>query len=82
MVEPHGAFEVLRPDEVAECWDGVEEVDGLYGALWALVRHYDGKPRSEVNDDFSDRALSNWWGELSESHQTELNRLAAINDEE
>ena len=78
-MQPHGLFTVMRPDEVAECVEGV--TDALYTSLWELVRHYDGKPRSEVNDDFADRALANWWSELSEEHQTTLNELAVKHDE-
>lgn len=69
-------FRVWSPDQVAECMDGIVTVPGLYEALWGLVKHYEGKPRSECNDDFGDRALENWWDELSEDHQAALNRLA------
>jgi hypothetical protein len=79
-VEPHEACSVYSPDEIAETIDGVSDVPGLYEALWALVRHYDGKPRSEVNDDFADRAVCNWWDELSVEHQVEINRLLTEND--
>lgn len=77
-IEPNGLFSVWRPDEVAECLEGVK--DEIYTALWELVRHYEGKPRSEVNDDFSSRALCNWWDELSKEHQEELNRLAEVEE--
>lgn len=79
-IKPHVAFTVHSPDQVAETYDGIDGVSGLYEALWALVGHYDGKPRSEVNDDFADRALSNWWDELEPEHQAKLNELAEIHD--
>ena len=74
-IKPHGLFSVWSPDQVAECLEGVD--DALYSALWGLVSRYEGATRSECNDDFADRALENWWNELSEEHQTKLNVLAA-----
>lgn len=78
-IKPNGLFDVWSPDQVAECLEGVD--DELYSALWGLVKHYEGKPRSECNDDFEDRALTNWWKELSADHQTKLNELANKHDE-
>ena len=42
MIEAHRSFEVIRPDEVAECWEGIIAVPGLYAALWACVGDYKG----------------------------------------
>jgi hypothetical protein len=73
-ITPDILFTAWSPDEVAECLPGVSS--GTYGALWALVRHYEDKPRSETPDDFEDRALSNWWDELTELQHYELNAAA------
>lgn len=75
-IEPNSLFTVWRPDEVAECLDGVATNSQVYRKLWEMVRHYDKKPRSEVPDDFSERALSNWWHELSPEDQKFLNQKA------
>lgn len=80
MIKPHGLFDVWSPDQVAECLEGVD--DDLYHALWDMVRHYDKLPRSECNDDFAERAVKNFWGELSEEHQLKLNELATKHEEE
>ena len=79
-IKPHDLFAVWRPDEVAECLEGVPSL--VYTALWNLVRHYDDKPRSEFNDDFDSRALKNWWDELSTDHQVLLNDLAIAHDKQ
>lgn len=80
-IKAHAAFAVIAPDEVAECWTGVTEVDGLYGALWELVDRYP-KRRSEWNDDFDARCVKKFWRFLSREHQAALNALAASNDRE
>ena len=69
-MEPHSALGSVRPDVIAECWDGVS--CDLYLSLWASVRHlkgYDGEtpPEPDVNsvasiwdryDDWTKRALN------------------------
>lgn len=80
-VRPHGLYSVWSPDEVAECLDGVSAVEGLSNALWTLVHYYADAPRSEWNDDFTSRALSNWWDKLNVEHQRALNQLATAYEE-
>ncbi len=72
---PNDLFRVWSPDTVAECLCGNDD-DDLYSTLWGMVHHYEGKPRSEVPDDFADRALSNWWNELTTDEKLRLNKLA------
>lgn len=78
-MKPHSLFSVWSPDEVAECLEGIGN-SPVYARLWELVRHYSGKPRSEVPDDFDDRALKNWWHELSLEDQQFLNKKAEEQD--
>lgn len=75
---PHALFSVWSPDEVAECLEGVPPDVGR--RLWGLARHYAGRPRSEVPDDFGERCLSLWWGELPEGDRALLNSLAERQD--
>ena len=78
-MKPHRAFHVMSPDEVAECWNGVP--DTLYSKIWnEIVPLYDGKRRSEWNDDFGDRCVSKFWSKFTVEEQTTLNELAVAND--
>jgi hypothetical protein len=78
LVKPHILFQILSPDQVAECLDDVPVE--TYTRLWNLVRHYEGQPRSECNDDFDERCLANWWHELPEKDHVILNHLAKLDD--
>lgn len=67
-----------RPDEIAECWDGVSE--SLYKALWDMVEHY--KPRKGdiedmcPQDEVGVNSTAKFWSKFSGPHKCELNRLA------
>jgi hypothetical protein len=66
----------IRPDEVAECWDGVLKVNGLYEALWSLPQTpipnlEDSGPHDHVGHD----NLAQHWSKLSEEHRIALIRL-------
>jgi hypothetical protein len=79
-MSPHGALTVTRPDEVAECWDGVLAVDGLYEALWAFVPRYTA-PSPEVAEEptYGLDSVEDFWDDLSDDHKAALNRLAEEN---
>lgn len=77
MAQRHMAVSCVRPDEIAECWDGVLAVNGLYEALWAFVERYE-EPRPEVSEEpiIGGRdSIERFWDELSEEHQVALNCL-------
>lgn len=78
--EVEDTFGIIRPDEVAECWDGVIAVDGLYEALWSCVEKYKA-PRPEVSEEpcYGMDSVASFWDTFSEVHQGELVRLAALN---
>lgn len=80
MIEPHIALTVTRPDEVAECWDGILAVAGLYEALWDLVPRYTG-PRPEIAEEptYGLDSVAVFWDSLSDDHKAALNRLAELN---
>ena len=76
-VTPHVAFNVVSPDSVAECWYNVPV--SLYNKIWnEIVPLYDGKPRSEYNDDYEDRCVSKFWDKFTVEEQKLLNKMAVI----
>lgn len=79
-MKPHPSFEIVRPDEVAECWDGVIAVPGLYEALWGCVGHYTAPP-PEVSEEpcHGMDCVADFWDRLEGFHEA-LNDLAAAND--
>ncbi len=88
MVESNAVFEVITPDEVAECWDGVfsnEAVPDLYEQLWALTKFYEKIENIEdigPHDMIGINSVAGFWSRLAPATQVELNRLAAVNDSE
>lgn len=78
---PHIALTVIRPDEVAECWEGVD--DELCRELWSLVPFYKNKKTPEEMEEpcIGLDCVADFWHHLSEETQTKLNNLAErIND--
>jgi hypothetical protein len=74
----HPAFEIIRPDEVAECWDGVSPA--LYQSLWACVPLYTGPTPEESEEPcYGLNALAEWWDLFEEDEQEALNALAERN---
>lgn len=88
---PHDFFKHIRPDEVAECWDGVLDVDAktedekwaLYQALWKSMD--DMKPLSEIidiedscpQDAIGFNTVASVWDKFTPAQQERLNALAA-----
>lgn len=77
-IHPHPLFIVWSPDEVAECLEGVTTALGRH--LWEEAADYDGKPRSEVPDDFGERALAKYWDRFTDEEKAQLNKLADAHD--
>ncbi len=75
-VRPHGALSVIRADEIAECWEGVDRE--TYDLLWSLVP--ETTPWRETPPEPDVDAVVEHWGRLTEAQQLELNRLAALNE--
>lgn len=70
-------FEYWRPDEVAECVDGVGE--DLYKALWDLVSDYESKSPpfpGEIGPD----TMGKFFRRLSLEHKQRLRDLEKIHD--
>jgi hypothetical protein len=73
-------FGVTRPDEAAECWDGVCAVPGLYEALWGLVELYTSpSPEESEEPCVGEDSIADFWDKLSPEHQQALARLEAEN---
>lgn len=83
MLKPHVALTVVRPDEVAECWDGIFDVPGLYAALWDCVGDYKA-PSPEVSEEpcIGMDSVSDFWDRFSDDHKEALNAAAAAGDAE
>lgn len=71
--------EYTRPDEVAETWDGIIKVEGLYEALWGFVpeipSYQDNIEDIGPDDVIGIDCLAPHWDKLSPAHQAELIRL-------
>lgn len=79
-IKPHNYLSNIRPDEVAECWDGVKQ--DLYLALWEQVENYDNSYRENIedigpHDVIGINAVSEFWKNFSDEHKVALNELAA-----
>lgn len=79
MTKPHESLKYHTPDAVAECWNGVIAVPGLYGALWDCVDQYDKFDIEDCgpSDVVGLNSVAQFWDRFSTDHQTALNRLAA-----
>ena len=82
-MKPHTNLKYIQPDEVAECWDGVFAIPGLYEALWDMVSKYDNKHREWIedigpHDVIGINSVAKFWRFFSEEHQAELNKLARM----
>ena len=77
-IEPHDAFDIIRPDEVAECWEGV--TDALYTALWACVAEYTApSPEESEEPCWGVDCVADFWGKFTREQQEALNALAESN---
>lgn len=90
---PRSKFSYYRPDEVAECWEGVIDRNAateaakmeLYHALWDAM---DGaKPLSELvniedcgpHDVIGLNSVADFWDRFTPAQQARLNELADCN---
>jgi len=76
MIKAAADFSHIRPDEVAECWDGVDAVPGLYSALWGCVNDYKA-PSPEVSEEpcHGMDSVADFWDRFSDDHKEALNAL-------
>jgi hypothetical protein len=79
-MKPHPLYEIWRPDEVAECMEGV--TDELYRKLWDFVPLY--KPHSEDREEPTPGidCLADFWDRLTIPEQQHLNTLAQKQEEQ
>lgn len=77
-IEPHPVLEIVRPDEVAECWDGVPS--HLIGKLWACVEGYKA-PRPEESEEpcYGMDCVADFWDNFNRDEKLLLNELAERN---
>ena len=78
-IAPHSTFEFIRPDEVAECWDGIS--DDLYRALWRCVDHFKGPTPEEAEEPiYGQNAVEEFWDRFTDEEKTALNAAAEAQD--
>lgn len=78
-IEPCEVFEFLSPDTVAETMNGIDDVPGLYKALWSLTKFSKPIPNIEDSgpmDHVGHDNLAALWNHLSPEHQEALNKIA------
>jgi hypothetical protein len=79
-IKPHDAFDVVRPDQVAECWEGVLAAGNLYEALWACVSGYTApSPEESEEPCWGMDCVADFWGKFTREQQETLNALAERN---
>ncbi len=84
-IAPHIALTIQTPDTVAECWDGIFAVPGLYEALWALTNDYDNAHRANIEDMgpadvVGLNSVASFWDRFSDEHKAALNAAAIAFD--
>lgn len=87
MADIHDALKYIRPDEVAECWDGVYKFGNLYEQLWECVGKYDNSYRENIedigpHDVIGINTVAQFWDSFSPENQAKLNELAAAQNED
>ena len=81
-IVPHEAFSILRPDAVAECYDGVTEA-GLYGPLWDCVPFYTApSPEESEEPCYGMDCVADFWDRFTPEQQVALNAIAEAHDAE
>ena len=80
-LKPHTIFDVVRPDEVAECWNDIYSVPGLYKALWNCVPEYKApKPEDSEEPCYGMDCVADFWNTFSVKHKRALNDAAEKNN--
>jgi len=76
-ITPHASFDIVRPDEVAECWDGVLAAGDLYERLWACTTSYTApSPEQSEEPCWGMDCVADFWDHFTPSEQETLNQLA------
>jgi hypothetical protein len=76
-------FEFYRPDEIAECWEGIPR--DLYVRLWDLVDRYEKRSANIEDmcpgDEFGDNSVKKFWKFISPEDQAALNAACKLNED-
>jgi hypothetical protein len=79
-IYPNSWFHTIRPDEVAECWNGVL-ASGLYQPLWDCVEAYKAPSPEESEEPCRGMdCVADFWDRFTPEQQQLLNALAKSND--
>ncbi len=84
MIKPHDYFNMITPDEVGECWDGIFHFGNLYETLWSCTKHYTKIDREDCgpHDVIGINSVAKFWDRFTPEQQTKLNELAAAKQAE
>jgi hypothetical protein len=75
-MKPHQTFDIVRPDEVAECWDGIGT--DLYRSLWACVNSYKApSPEESEEPCYGMDCVADFWDRFTDDEKAALNEAAA-----
>lgn len=78
-MQPNEALHYIRPDEVAECWDGVSPT--LYQTLWDCVADYTGPTPEESEEPVHGlNCVAGFWDRFDDATKAELNAAAEAQD--
>jgi hypothetical protein len=79
---PHAALRLVTPDEVAECWDGIDTE--TYQALWDTVAHYEPIDVEDCGpaDVIGINSVASLWEHFSEDIRRALNAAARAQEVE
>ena len=79
-ITPNSWFDLIRPDEVAECWEGVLAA-GLYEHLWDCVGDYTApSPEESEEPCYGMDCVADFWDRFTPEQQLQLNQLAERNN--
>ena len=69
-------FGIIRPDEFAECKNGVLAAGQLYEKLWSFVPRYEAPlPADSEEPCYGLDSIARFWNELTADEQAHLVRL-------
>jgi hypothetical protein len=78
-MKAHSSLSYIRPDEVAECWDGISA--DLYRSLWACVNDYKApSPEDSEEPCVGMDSVTDFWDRFTDEEKAALNAAAEAHD--
>jgi len=79
-IEPDESLAFNSPDEVAECWSGIDAGSELYAKLWSMTEFYDRSFSEEPDPEKNNTAL--FWDKFTYEQKVALNAAAKKRNEQ